>query len=356
MSKSVPKIMVSPLNWGLGHASRCVPIIHELIDQGAEVVIAAEEHPLALLVKEFPRLYSVELPGYNITYPSGGNMAVHMLKIMPRILKGIKEEQESMFQIVDDLKIDGIVSDNRFGLSHPKLKTVFVTHQVMIKSPFGESFIQKLNGRFINKYDFCWIPDYEGENNLSGDLSHKYAIPKHARFVGPLSRFTKAEKAVNPKYDVMGIVSGPEPQRTLFQHILQTELEILGINSVLVLGKSAENIRVENENLQIFSHLSASEMQETINASKIIVARSGYSTIMDLAALQMPAILIPTPGQTEQEYLAHYHFAKKHFYTVEQDRFDLEEALEYAQGFDGVKPLPTKNLLSNAVAEFLASL
>lgn len=356
MSKSIPKIMVSPLNWGLGHASRCVPIIRELIRQGAEVVIAAEEHPLALLVKEFPRLYSVELPGYNITYPSGGNMAVHMLKIMPRILKGIKEEQASMFKIVDELGIDGIVSDNRFGLSHPKLKTVFVTHQVMIKSPFGESFIQKLNGRFINKYDFCWIPDYEGENNLSGDLSHKYAIPKHARFIGPLSRFEKAEKAENTKYDVMGIVSGPEPQRTMFQHILQTELEILGIDSVLVLGKSAENIQVKNENLRIFSHLSASEMQETINASKMIVARSGYSTIMDLEALQMPAILIPTPGQTEQEYLAQYHFSKNHFFTVEQDRFDLEEALEHAQMFKGIPPSPSTNLLGNAVAEFLASL
>jgi len=347
------KILVAPLNWGLGHASRCVPIIQCLIDHGAEVIIGAEEHPKALLEQEFPQLEFVELPGYDITYPSGGNMAVHMLKIMPKILNGIKKEHQQLEALIKAKGLDGVISDNRFGLHTDLVPTVFITHQVMIKAPYGETILQRLNRRFINKFKTCWIPDFEGENNLSGDLAHKYPLPEHGRFVGTLSRFEPQEADI--EYDVIGIISGPEPQRTMFQHIVTTEFEINNVRALLVLGKAGREIEDTIEKIEIKSHLTAKALQEAIAKSKMVVCRSGYSSLMDLAAMGKPAILVPTPGQTEQEYLANYHLEKKHYYSIEQDRYDLDEALEAAKEFSGINTSPDDDLLDEAVVEFLSS-
>ncbi len=347
-------ILLSPLNWGLGHATRCIPVINALLAKGVRVTLAAEEHPRALLEAEFPSLDFVNLPGYNITYPSGGNMAVHMLKLMPKILNGIKKEHAAANALVKELGIDGIISDNRFGLHSDLVPTVFITHQVMIKSPYGESLLQKLSRRYINKFTQCWIPDVAGEANLSGDLSHTYPPPERSRFVGPLSRFTHEES--DSKYDVIAVISGPEPQRTLFQHIVATEMEISNVNGLLVLGKAGMDQHYIQERLTYQSHLNASDLQAAIAASDIVIARSGYSTIMDLAAMGKKAILIPTPGQTEQEYLADYHMERGHFFSMEQDRFDLEEALEHSKSYKGLHLSAKDADLSDAVDAFLAQL
>jgi len=351
------KVLVAPLNWGLGHATRCIPIIRELISQGVEVILAAEEHPKALLQREYPKLEFIDLSGYDVTYPSSGNMAVHMIKLMPRILNGVKKEGEQLNKAIDDFGIDGVISDNRFGLYSNRVPTVFITHQVMIKSPYAESILQKLNRRFIRKFDHCWIPDFEGTENLSGDLSHKYKLTESARFIGPLSRFSKDEKEPDAyKYDVIAVISGPEPQRTLFQHIVTTELEINNIKALMVLGKASIHQDVQQEKITMKSHLKADELQDAINKSRIVVARSGYSTIMDLATLGKSAILIPTPGQTEQEYLAQYHYERGHYFTVEQDRFDLDEALDQMDRFKGIKSDTNATLLKQAVTEFIQTL
>lgn len=351
------KVLVAPLNWGLGHATRCIPIIRELINQGVEVVLAAEEHPKALLQREYPKLDFIDLSGYDVTYPSSGNMAVHMIKLMPRILNGIKKEGEQLNKAIDHFGIDGVISDNRFGLYSNRVPTAFITHQVMIKSPYAESILQKLNRRFIRKFDQCWIPDFEGPENLSGDLSHKYKLTESAHFIGPLSRFSKDEaESVAYEYDVIAVISGPEPQRTLFQHIVTTELEINNIKALMVLGKASIHQDIQQEKITMKSHLKAEELQDAICKSRIVVARSGYSTIMDLATLGKSAILIPTPGQTEQEYLAQYHYEKGHYFTVEQDRFDLDEALDQMDRFKGVKSNTDGSLLKQAVAAFIQTL
>lgn len=344
--------MVSPLNWGLGHASRCVPIIRELLAQGAEVIIGAEEYPLGLLKAEFPQLKSVELPGYNITYPSGGNMAIHMLKIMPKILSGIKDENRFIQELVETEELDGIISDNRFGLYSEKIPTVFMTHQVMVKSPLGESFIQKLNGRFMSKFSEVWIPDYEDEPNISGDLAHKYKAPKNAKFIGPLSRLQSLESQ-DKKFDVLAIISGPEPQRTLFQHIMQTELELANVKAAMVLGKAISTHQYVDENVTIFNHLPADELNQLIHQSEIVISRSGYSTLMDLAQINRKAILVPTPGQTEQEYLANWHAEQKHFFAVDQDRFDLDEALEHSKEYTGFSLPSDPELLSKTISDWM---
>ena len=210
------KILVAPLDWGLGHATRCIPIIKYLLEKKCEVVIGADGRPLQLLQKEFSALEFVVMPGYNISYPKDGSMVLKMAIQIPKILTGIKHEHELLKKIIKEKKIDAVISDNRFGLWSGEVPCVFITHQLMVKSPFGEKIIHQLNKNYISKYSECWVPDHSGENNLSGDLSHKFSLPKNVKFIGALSRFTN-EFILQKKYDLLIILSGPESQRTVFE-------------------------------------------------------------------------------------------------------------------------------------------
>jgi len=181
------RILVAPLDWGLGHATRCIPIIRYLVEKNCEVIIAADKRPMELLKKEFPSLEFVVMPGYNISYPKNGSMVLKMAVQVPKILKGTKQEHTQLEKIIAEEKIDAVISDNRFGLWAKKIPCVFITHQLMVKSPLGEKWIHKLNKDYISKYSECWIPDVK--NGLSGDLGNKFKLPEHAKFIGLLSRF-----------------------------------------------------------------------------------------------------------------------------------------------------------------------
>jgi len=207
---------------------------------------------------------------------------------------------------------DMIISDNRFGLWNKNVHSVYITHQLMIKMPQGLKFLEPIVWRFhrffILKYDECWIPDYEGEKNLSGDLAHKYPLPKNAKFIGSLSRFSLLKNIV-PKneYQTVAVLSGVEPQRSIFEKELIKRLENCAEKTLIVQGKPQKEKQIQTiQNLTIVSHLETSELASVLLGAKQIISRSGYSTIMDLDALNClhKAELIPTPGQTEQEYLA----------------------------------------------------
>jgi uncharacterized protein (TIGR00661 family) len=327
------RILVCPLDWGLGHATRCVPIIRSLLNKNAEVIIAADKGPYELLKIEFPNLEFIRLPGYDISY-SNGSMALKMLLSIPSILKGIRKEKNILQKIIAEKKIDIVISDNRYGCYSADCHNIFITHQLLIKSPFAERLLQKINSSFISRFDECWVPDLEGEQNLSGDLSHKSSIAVKKIFIGPLSRFQRG-KSGDEEYEVMGIVSGPEPQRSIFEELLKEQLLKSGKTSLLLLGKPGEHIDQQLNGMRIISHLDSKAMQEALAGAKLIVARSGYSTIMDLVRTGKKAIFIPTPGQTEQEYLANYFLQKKVAYYQEQKKFDLPEAIRHSDKFSG---------------------
>lgn len=334
------RILVCPLDWGLGHATRCIPIINLLLKKNAEVIIAADGRPYELLKQEFPTLEFIRLKGYNVEYSIHIPMALKMCFSIFSILKGIKEEHQLLQQIIKQYKIDVVISDNRFGLWSKNIKSIFITHQLMIKAPFGEKWLYRFNLKFINKFNECWIPDDEGINNLSGDLSHKYPLPKNAFFIGVLSRFNLKTTTDDPllhttisskKYEVMVIISGPEPQRTVFEKIILEQLTKEKVKGLVVRGVSEKEeqqiIKTDFNDLLIVSHLKTKEMQEAIEQSDLIIARSGYSTIMDMAALGKKAFFIPTNGQTEQEYLAQLLMDKKIAYMQPQGKFDLRKGL-----------------------------
>ena len=353
-------ILVCPLDWGLGHATRCIPIIQSFLKDNHKVIIGSLGKQEALLKQEFPDLLFIELKGYNIEYSENGSMITKMMTQLPKIKKAIDEEHLWLEKVIGEYSIDMIVSDNRYGLWSKKIESILITHQIFIKAPTGEWLIEQLLKKYLDNFNEIWIPDVQGENNLSGDLAHKKSLPTNYKFIGIQSRFSqlacppehvfrqkKLRRMDNFKYDFMAIISGPEPQRTIFEKLVIEQVTNTNLKGVLVRGlpdinviaseaKQSSNDEIASSavllrndgQLKIFNHLETNEFLNYIQKSKVVISRSGYSTIMDLTTLGKKAILVPTPGQTEQEYLAEYHQLKGNFCTQKQSEFDLGKALK----------------------------
>lgn len=352
---SPKRILICPLNWGLGHATRCIPIIRLLLQKNAEVLIAADGRALALLKQEFPQLTFIEFKGYDINYSDKIPMGLQMMLSAPKLIRGIRREHVQLNKIIEEYRIDTVISDNRYGCWSKKVKSIFITHQLMIKTPVGEKLLHNLVLHFVKKYDECWIPDTAEHPHLSGDLAHKYDLLNNTFFVGALSRFTKQEQQTTvPTYDAMAIVSGPEPQRSVFEKIVLDEFKKNKIKGLIVCGKTELNQSRERfENIEVINHLNANEMQEAILKSSVIVARSGYSTIMDLATLRKKAVFIPTPGQTEQEYLATLLAKHKIAGYQPQQAFNFKQALKELDDCSGFHPLKPSNELKKRIDSIL---
>lgn len=349
------RVLVAPLDWGLGHATRCIPLIRCLLENKAEVIIAADGRPGELLKREFPGLEHVALPGYNIRYPAKGSMALKMLTSAPRILAGAKKEHQLLEEIVRERKINAVISDNRFGCWSGQVKSIFITHQLKVRTPVASAMLRRMNYRFIINYDACWIPDEGGEPNLSGELSHGFPLPGNAVFIGPLSRLQPVFVEVK-KYDVLAILSGPEPQRSIFEDILLKQLQSSPLRSLVVRGVTEEQGSRMLGNCEIVPSLGSAALSEAIASSGIIVSRPGYSTIMDLAAVGGKAVFVPTPGQTEQEYLAENLLQKKVAFSQKQKHFDLVVARKRSEGFSGFRGGEGSDAYQAHVQRFLDSL
>ena len=288
----------------MGHATRCIPIINALITANYEPIIASDGVALTLLKKEFPDITTIELPSYNVTYAKNGKyFKLKLLKDSPKLLKAIKAEKKAIKAIVKDYNIDGIISDNRLGVRYKKTPSVFITHQLNVLSGNTTWLSTKMHQKIIEKFDECWVPDTKGDINLSGKLGHSNAFEVPVKYLGPLSRFTNKNVAI--KNDLMVLISGPEPQRTLLEEKLLLELKDYNGKVVFVKGimEDKQTVKVIN-NMTIYNFMTSTLLEKTINESALIISRSGYTTVMDLAKLCKKAFFIPTPGQFEQEYLA----------------------------------------------------
>jgi hypothetical protein len=357
-----PRILVAPLDWGLGHATRCIPLIRELMNQGAIVSIASADRQAHLLQAEFPGLAMLPLAGYHIKYArSGPGLLWQMLVQSPKIMRAIRHEHAWLRDLLKENTFDAVISDNRFGLHHPSIPCIFITHQLTIKSPLGkwsERILQKRNYQYINRYTECWVPDEAGTANLAGDLSHPAQAPvTTTRYIGALSRFTKTN-GTEKKDHLLIILSGPEPQRTIFEDKIIEQVSRYHGTATIVRGLPGIHSLIPSTNmLQFYNHLPAADLGNEIMQAEYVIGRSGYSTVMDLAALEKKSILVPTPGQTEQEYLADYLSQKKFAYTVLQKDFSLAKDLAEAKKTGYSFPDTTiNNGLENAVAKLIASL
>lgn len=322
------KIFFPVLNWGLGHASRSLPIIKEYIGQGHEVIAASDGEALAMLRRELPDYLVMELPGYGILY-SSRYMPLNMVRYGPGMLRTMKAEHDLTKAIVAHHKIDAIVSDNRYGCYLPGTPSALITHQLQVftGNKILDVYIRRQIRAWIKKFDEIWIPDNLPPGNITGELSGIDVSPLPKHYLGIISELTSQPK--KGKYDAVAVISGPEPQRTNFEQILVQQLSAMKGNYAIVRGKpdSTEPPKKEG-NLEIFSFMSRAGLSELLEQTEIVISRSGYTTLMDLAKTGHRAILCPTPGQYEQIYLADRLGELQQCVYCRQESMDVAKALE----------------------------
>lgn len=353
MTENPKHILVAILDWGLGHATRCVPLIETLRSKGHRVSIAGSGRSLELLRKEFPGIEFHQLTPYGVTYSKRSSLLLAVLWHAPRLVNVMIKEHHELKKIIKQHQVNGVISDNRYGCWSADVPSVIITHQLTLLVPGGlfwpGKWLNKYLHRKISRFDACWVPDFPGDN-LTGKLSQHPS--SKVRFIGMLSRCKPLPDVRVIPDRIVCLVSGPEPQRTVFEELMITELKKTRHEAVLVRGLPEPDQReATEESITRINHLPSREMNTLIQSADIIVCRSGYSTLMDLHALgKKKVIVIPTPGQTEQEYLAARLEEKNIAVVQEQGKINLVLAIEAVKtclGFETITPPP--NLLSQEI-------
>ncbi len=353
------KILIAPLDWGLGHATRCIPLIYEFLSFNCEVTIAAAGPSLTLLKVEFPKLKFLNLNTYNIIYSKNKRwMAFKVALQIPKILKAIQIEHTWLKKLLKQQHFDAIFSDNRYGFYSKNVYSVFISHQLQIKTAFyfTDTIIRWLTYKRIYKFHECWVPDFESKQNLAGLLSHPATLPNiPLKYIGTMSRFKKVQQE-KFWFKYLIIVSGPEPQRSLFEKKIFEFISETKEQCLIVLGKpSDQNNLIQLPYCKIFNHLSSLELEKAFQESEFIISHCGYTTVMDVIALKKKSILIPTPGQTEQEYLARHLVKQNWCYTFFQDE-DFDIHLKKAETFKYILPDMNAYQYKKYIQEFIETL
>lgn len=339
-------ICISPIDWGLGHATRCIPLIQCLQELGYTIYIASEGHHQVLLQEAIPEAHFLTLRGYRIKYTKRKNgFNVALLLQIPKIIFSAVYEYFWLKQKAKQIHFDGIISDNRFGFYHKKITSVFITHQLNLQTPYKWSTLlfQKFQYRWFQNFKTVWIPDIESNNGLAGILSHPTPLPSTPIwYMGCLSRLHKyvsrdindINREVNTKsITFLGIVSGPEPQRSIFEKILWEQGNHTYKPFVIVGGTPLHPQEQKSEHGNLYSHLSGKDLAFQIQQAEYIICRGGYTSLMELIPFRKKLILVPTPGQTEQQYLARQWQDKKWAICYDQENFNVTTAIKTAHDF-----------------------
>jgi uncharacterized protein (TIGR00661 family) len=334
-------ILVAPLNWGLGHATRCIPIIRELEKNGFTPILASDGTALQILQKEFPHLLSLSLPSYEIEYAkNGSDFKWKLIKNSPNMIDAIFTEKKIVKKWITEYNLKGIISDNRLGVYSKKIPCVFITHQLNVLSGKTTWISSKLHQYFIKKFTECWVPDIERMPNLTGKLGHLKKTKLNLTYIGPLSRLEKKNLPI--RYDLMVILSGPEPQRTYLEEKIKKEIKTFEGKVIFIRGViESEQKTAQEENVTFYNFMTSDEIETAYNESAMVLCRSGYTTVMDLAKLGKKAFFIPTPGQFEQEYLAKRFKRNGLAPYAKQDNFEIVD-LKDAKLYQGLPQLEKK--------------
>lgn len=363
------RILVCPLDWGLGHATRCIPLVRALSALGHEVRIGAWGGGLELLRSEFPRLECFAFPGYRIRYARRGWAFLPVLLLQaPRILAGLRAENRRLRRELADHPADVVISDGRYGLKVPGIPCILITHQIAFRVPglipgrrLAERAALALNLAWLRRFDRVWVPDFSGARSLSGTLGHPPGVTGNLEWIGPLCRFAPGEAAPAAGIDIAAVISGPEPQRSLFESAVRARLSAMGGTRVLVRGLPGKAAGPGLEAarpgaLTEFDHLPGRELARLFSGASLLIARSGYTTVMELAGLgARAAILVPTPGQSEQEHLAAHLEAAGACVRMEQDSLDPEAGRERAAALPGFRDWADGEVPATGLAAFLAA-
>ncbi|MFT4062397.1 MAG: glycosyltransferase [Edaphocola sp.] len=347
------KILIAPLDWGLGHTTRCIPIIKQLLAAGHTVVAAAVGGPAKLLEANFPRLRILPLEGYRITYSrSPRTFSLKIMAQIPKILRAIKKERLWLDTLLKSEHFDLVISDNRYGLHTTTLPCWIMTHQLQIQTGMGrlaDRVLQRLHHGLLRKFYRCLVVDDMDKNTLAGKLAHAAKLPMQAcSFTGCLSQFSGMDKgsgSVRP-HEILILLSGPEPMRGRLEKILLAQARALKQYHFHFVAGKAQTTREAAiaPHINYYASCNAAQLLPMLQSAAMVVCRSGYSTIMDLAMLQKKALLIPTPGQTEQEYLANYLSGKKYFFSSSQQDISLQETIPKVLASNRQPPKPVESI------------
>jgi uncharacterized protein (TIGR00661 family) len=365
-----PRILVAPLDWGLGHAARCIPVIKELIQQDAEVIIYGSAHVLNYLQKYFPHLEQIQSNEQEIHYAKHLPAWFKILLQVNKINKNIKLEYTNLQSLIKTRQIDGVISDNRYGLNSKLIPCVFITHQLNPRVPRAFAFLRKLIQYKVTSwtlnFEEIWIPDLPGSHSLSLDLSFSASKNPQQKHIGILSRFSSDQIVQSKQNSYLAIISGPEPQRTIFFQELLRIRNSLSLEMTFIIDKIPEEVSSdETRNIRILVQPNDHEFLKEIANTKHIVCRSGYSSLMDLIRLKRTALFIPTPGQTEQEYLAStsqkwgFGYRKQSSLKAIKSIEDWESCFKSNRQLNEIFPEEENQshiLLKNAVSDFLTGL
>lgn len=366
MSDHSPKrIMVAPLDWGLGHATRCMPVIDALLARGVEVVLASSGSALALLKGHYPDLEAVELPGCELRFSAGKSQVGMMARQIPGLVRMLRREHQWLRAYVKKHHLDAVISDHRLGMWHPEIESVLLAHQIAIQAPSGlkglSPILFKLHWQYMKRFDQLWVPDVEGEDNLTGKLvPRQVRSMESVRFIGPLSHLAAYEDNGTTEWPssiaVLIILSGLEPQRSLLEEKLRKEVENLDQDVIMVQGLSGKIRRTKTGKLTTISFLGSNDLAILCRRADVVISRIGYSSLMDVSALGKQRLLfIPTPGQTEQIYLAQRIMKQKKAFVQQQDKLDLGQAFEQFSSFTGFPGSHSSDkLLKNGLDKLLA--
>lgn len=326
------RILYAVGSWGLGHATRSLPLITSLLDTNASLTIVSTGRALAVLRGELQdRCEFLDWP--DVPHTVGRTAWGFYLKTaaaIPRYLAVVRREQQWTAQLLRARHFDRIVSDNRYGIQHPDVPSFHVVHGLRFIAPGRVHLIERrletVNYRWLGHLRQVIVPDTQ-EDQLSGDLAHSLEVfPQRViTYAGILSRLRR--RAVSEDLDLFVTLSGPEPQRSMLERLILQQLPSVRGRIVVTLGKPDAAAHTRVGSADVYGYLDRSGQEEMMNRARLVLCRSGYSTIMDLAELQRRAVLIPTPGQTEQMYLARYHQARGTAFAVDQRRLDLRAAL-----------------------------
>lgn len=346
-------VFVAVLDWGLGHASRSVQLIRILKELDFQVIAGTSGAARYLLEREIPGLTIIDLPPYHPVYGSNRVTVVSMLLQMPKFLRAIRMEHDLLQNIIQSHNINLVISDNRYGCWSERTPSIMLTHQLRIIMPshlrWLSGIVNRVNRHFIKKFSCCWIPDVK--SGVTGKMTKDAGV--EGTYIGYLSRFEKSSgDRISDSHEVVVVLSGPEPLRTRFEKKLVAQLGQSGKKALLVRGVPGDHTH-QVGNLTITDFLNAETLISTLRHSDTVIARCGYSTIMDFAALGLGAVLVPTPGQPEQEYLAQQLMMHGHAYCPAENEFDLHTAIARSREF---KPVPASFMASrNAIADALKS-
>ena len=349
------KIIYALCSWGLGHATRSLPVIRRLIKEGHEITIISHDRALTLLKNELKEsAIFVDIPDYPLLVSENKQQFIAKSMVYwPLFIQRMESGLQQLTKLLKTTPCDRIVSDGRYDMYSKSIPSFFISHQMRIMNPMRFEMFERgsetFNLFFFKRFKEILIPDYETDD-LSGDLSHNLhkIDEKKLHYVGVLSDFNK--KRLKKDIDYFISLSGPEPQRSILEEKILSQINDLSGNIVITLGKTEKKEQITNENIKTYSYLTKEERETLLNKTKLVISRSGYSTILDLAVIGTKALMIPTPGQVEQEYLAKYHKNKNSCHSINQDEIHLKKDIIIAEKTNGFS---AKKSVENAVENVL---